>query len=332
MTAPSRTRPLVLCILDGFGERAERDAESAIRLARTPSLDALGRLPRTRSLGTGGPDVGLPPERMGNSEVGHLNFGAGRIAMMGHLAHRRRRRRRQPAIEPGQRGDLPRRPASSPLPRPPPPPRPPLRRGRALVAAAPLRAHRGRALGGRAGRRPRLPRRTRHAAAERGRLPPAARAGARPRQGRHRHDHGPLLGDGSRQAVGPRAPGLPGDRARRGGARADGLRRARGELRARRRRRVRRARLHRRVRRASQGQLRLRLRLEDSGQGGGCPRAPAVGVEGARGGLRVQLPARPHAGALRPAHADEPPAGGARAGERIAASPSSRSRSTTTPR
>jgi 2,3-bisphosphoglycerate-independent phosphoglycerate mutase len=71
----------VLCILDGFGERAERDA-NAVRLARTPNLDAIAaNYPRTL-IGTSGPDVGLPPGQMGNSEVGHLNFGAGRIALM----------------------------------------------------------------------------------------------------------------------------------------------------------------------------------------------------------------------------------------------------------
>ncbi len=74
-------RPLVLVILDGFGERAER-ADNAVRLARTPVLTALeARYPHTL-IGTSGPDVGLPPGQMGNSEVGHLNFGAGRIAMM----------------------------------------------------------------------------------------------------------------------------------------------------------------------------------------------------------------------------------------------------------
>src|SRR5262245_37553260 len=78
--AAHRPRPLVLCILDGFGERAERDA-NAIRLAKTPYLDALAESPHTL-IGTSGPDVGLPPGQMGNSEVGHLNFGAGRIAMM----------------------------------------------------------------------------------------------------------------------------------------------------------------------------------------------------------------------------------------------------------
>jgi 2,3-bisphosphoglycerate-independent phosphoglycerate mutase len=80
MTDVRRPRPLVLCILDGFGERAERDA-NAIRLAKTPHLDELAASPHTL-IGTSGPDVGLPKGQMGNSEVGHLNFGAGRIAMM----------------------------------------------------------------------------------------------------------------------------------------------------------------------------------------------------------------------------------------------------------
>jgi 2,3-bisphosphoglycerate-independent phosphoglycerate mutase len=76
-----RQRPVLLMILDGFGERAEKD-DNAIRLATTPTLDALhSRYPCT-TIGTSGPDVGLPPGQMGNSEVGHLNFGAGRIAMM----------------------------------------------------------------------------------------------------------------------------------------------------------------------------------------------------------------------------------------------------------
>src|SRR5580704_8512985 len=76
----SAPRPLVLAILDGFGERAERDA-NAVRLAKAPHLDALAAYPHTL-IGTSGPDVGLPPGQMGNSEVGHLNFGAGRIAQM----------------------------------------------------------------------------------------------------------------------------------------------------------------------------------------------------------------------------------------------------------
>ncbi len=85
MTPPaspgSRPRPVVLVILDGLGERAER-ADNAVRMARTPTFDALyARYPHGL-IGTSGPDVGLPPGQMGNSEVGHLNFGAGRIAMM----------------------------------------------------------------------------------------------------------------------------------------------------------------------------------------------------------------------------------------------------------
>jgi 2,3-bisphosphoglycerate-independent phosphoglycerate mutase len=68
-------------ILDGFGERAEK-ADNAVRMAKTPCLDGLyAEFPHTL-IGTSGPDVGLPPGQMGNSEVGHLNFGAGRIAMM----------------------------------------------------------------------------------------------------------------------------------------------------------------------------------------------------------------------------------------------------------
>jgi 2,3-bisphosphoglycerate-independent phosphoglycerate mutase len=68
-------------ILDGFGERAEVEA-NAVRLAKMPALSALyARYPHGL-IGTSGPDVGLPPGQMGNSEVGHLNFGAGRIALM----------------------------------------------------------------------------------------------------------------------------------------------------------------------------------------------------------------------------------------------------------
>ncbi len=74
-------KPLVLVILDGFGERADR-ADNAVRLAKTPVLDELFAKYPHGVVQTSGPDVGLPPGQMGNSEVGHLNFGAGRIAMM----------------------------------------------------------------------------------------------------------------------------------------------------------------------------------------------------------------------------------------------------------
>src|SRR6476469_1223801 len=81
MPKPDVPRPIVLVILDGFGERAEA-ADNAVRLAKTPNLDRLyANYPHTL-IGTSGPDVGLPVGQMGNSEVGHMNFGAGRIAMM----------------------------------------------------------------------------------------------------------------------------------------------------------------------------------------------------------------------------------------------------------
>ncbi|MGH7271968.1 MAG: 2,3-bisphosphoglycerate-independent phosphoglycerate mutase, partial [Polyangiaceae bacterium] len=81
MTAKTRPRPLVLVVLDGFGERAAR-ADNAVRLAKTPTISGLlGQYPHGL-IGTSGADVGLPPGQMGNSEVGHLNLGAGRIARM----------------------------------------------------------------------------------------------------------------------------------------------------------------------------------------------------------------------------------------------------------
>ena len=71
-------RPLVLVVLDGWGYRAERDG-NAIALATTPTWDALwAGAPRTL-LDASGLAVGLPQGQMGNSEVGHLNLGAGRV-------------------------------------------------------------------------------------------------------------------------------------------------------------------------------------------------------------------------------------------------------------
>ncbi|MDB4971076.1 MAG: hypothetical protein JWN44_6765 [Myxococcales bacterium] len=68
----------VLIVLDGFGERPDKDG-NAIRLARTPAFDALYReFPHTL-INTSGLAVGLPEGQMGNSEVGHMNMGSGRI-------------------------------------------------------------------------------------------------------------------------------------------------------------------------------------------------------------------------------------------------------------
>jgi 2,3-bisphosphoglycerate-independent phosphoglycerate mutase len=73
--------PLVLIILDGFGER-ERTPDNAVTNARAPRYAEFRAKYPVTTIGTSGPDVGLPEGQMGNSEVGHLNFGAGRIAQM----------------------------------------------------------------------------------------------------------------------------------------------------------------------------------------------------------------------------------------------------------
>ncbi|MFZ4639254.1 MAG: 2,3-bisphosphoglycerate-independent phosphoglycerate mutase [Nodosilinea sp.] len=70
--------PMVLVILDGWGYRDATDG-NAVAAARTPVMDSLWAVyPRTL-VRTSGKDVGLPDGQMGNSEVGHLNIGAGRI-------------------------------------------------------------------------------------------------------------------------------------------------------------------------------------------------------------------------------------------------------------
>src|SRR5688500_15721136 len=73
-------RLVVLVVLAGWGYRSEQDG-NAIRLARVPTWDRLwSRAPRTL-LDASGLAVGLPEGQMGNSEVGHLNLGAGRAVM-----------------------------------------------------------------------------------------------------------------------------------------------------------------------------------------------------------------------------------------------------------
>ncbi len=74
----SRPRPLVLCILDGWGEREKAD-DNAIARARTPNWHRLmARWPHAQ-LQASEHYVGLPDGQMGNSEVGHTNIGAGRV-------------------------------------------------------------------------------------------------------------------------------------------------------------------------------------------------------------------------------------------------------------
>ncbi len=72
------TRPVMLVILDGFGWR-EATADNAVRLAKTPTFCGLWKSCPHAFLHTSGQDVGLPGGQMGNSEVGHLNIGAGRV-------------------------------------------------------------------------------------------------------------------------------------------------------------------------------------------------------------------------------------------------------------
>src|SRR3974390_3549566 len=76
-----RPKPVVLTVLDGWGYRAETKG-NAIALARKPAYDELLRKFPNTLIQTSGPAVGLPEGQMGNSEVGHLNIGAGRVVHM----------------------------------------------------------------------------------------------------------------------------------------------------------------------------------------------------------------------------------------------------------
>ena len=73
--------PVVLCILDGWG-LSEKNISNAPALAQTPNYDYLWQTCPKTTLLTHGIDVGLPEGQMGNSEVGHMNIGAGRIISM----------------------------------------------------------------------------------------------------------------------------------------------------------------------------------------------------------------------------------------------------------
>ena len=94
------TRPVVLCILDGWGHRETREA-NAIQLGRTPVLDRLWQTCPHALIDASAQEVGLPAGQMGNSEVGHMNLGAGRIVMQDLP-------RIDAAIEQGELGRLPR--------------------------------------------------------------------------------------------------------------------------------------------------------------------------------------------------------------------------------
>ncbi len=71
-------KPVVLCIMDGFGHNPS-DYGNAIKAANTPRLDEFMKNDPMTYIGASGMDVGLPDGQMGNSEVGHTNIGAGRV-------------------------------------------------------------------------------------------------------------------------------------------------------------------------------------------------------------------------------------------------------------
>ena len=75
---PRPTAATVLVVLDGWGV-GEANAHNAIHMARTPNWDALWQGPAKTLLDASGTSVGLPVGQMGNSEVGHMNLGAGRV-------------------------------------------------------------------------------------------------------------------------------------------------------------------------------------------------------------------------------------------------------------
>ncbi len=75
------SKPLVLTIMDGWGHNPDPD-NNAVAMARTPTFDRLWAENPHTYIRTDGPFVGLPEGQMGNSEVGHLNIGSGRIVQM----------------------------------------------------------------------------------------------------------------------------------------------------------------------------------------------------------------------------------------------------------
>ncbi len=75
------SKPVVLCILDGWGLSDTREGNAPV-LAETPCFDSLMAEHPNATLITHGPDAGLPRGQMGNSEVGHTNIGAGRVVAM----------------------------------------------------------------------------------------------------------------------------------------------------------------------------------------------------------------------------------------------------------
>ena len=80
MTDKAAPRPVVLCILDGWGHREDCE-DNAVCQGRTPHLDRLFKTAPNALIDASEGEVGLPEGQMGNSEVGHMNLGAGRVVL-----------------------------------------------------------------------------------------------------------------------------------------------------------------------------------------------------------------------------------------------------------
>ena len=79
-TDTARPRPVVFCVLDGWGYR-EDPTDNAVALADTPTFDRLWAGCPHALMRASEEDVGLPEGQIGNSEVGHMNLGAGRVVL-----------------------------------------------------------------------------------------------------------------------------------------------------------------------------------------------------------------------------------------------------------
>src|ERR1700749_2894526 len=75
---PSRPRPVVRCVLHGWGHR-DKTADNGVTLARTHNLHRFWKYSPRALLEASEEWVGLPKGQIGNSEVGHMNLGAGRV-------------------------------------------------------------------------------------------------------------------------------------------------------------------------------------------------------------------------------------------------------------
>ena len=76
----TKKKPIVLCIMDGWGIN-ENTENNAVALAKTPNVDYLTKTFPYSTLDASGADVGLPIGQVGNSEVGHMNLGSGRVVL-----------------------------------------------------------------------------------------------------------------------------------------------------------------------------------------------------------------------------------------------------------